>query len=140
METGQAYRLPSEAEWEYACRAGATTRYAFCDEMSKKHANFNLNVGKTTEVGAYPANHWGLNDMHGNVWEWVADVWHENYIGAPADGSVWLKKTGKDYNRLNRGGCWLNYPWLLRSAFRDAGLPENRLSCMGFRLCRALTL
>ncbi len=91
-ETGEAYRLLSEAEWEYACRAGTETRYCFGDTITAKQANFDGKVGKTTEVGSYPANPWGLYDMHGNVWEWVEDVWHDNYEGAPDDGRAWTER------------------------------------------------
>jgi formylglycine-generating enzyme required for sulfatase activity len=93
--TGKPYRLPSEAEWEYATRAGTTTRYAFGDEITEKEANFGGTVGKTTEVGSYPANAWGLHDIHGNVVEWVEDIWHNSYQGAPADGSAWTNGEGK---------------------------------------------
>ena len=78
QHTGKPYRLPSEAEWEYAARAGTTTRYAFGDAITPKDANYSdSKLGKTTEVGAYPPNAWGLYDMHGNVWEWVEDVYHD---------------------------------------------------------------
>ncbi len=86
QQTGKSYRLLSEAEWEYACRAGTTTRYSVGDTITDKDANFASNVGKTTEVGSYEPNAWGLYDMHGNVWEWVEDVWHETYEGAPDNG------------------------------------------------------
>ena len=88
--TGRAYRLPSESEWEYACRAGTTTRYSFGDAKTPDKANFaDSSLQRTTEVGAYPANLWGLLDMHGNVFEWVEDNWHDNYRDAPSDGAVW---------------------------------------------------
>jgi formylglycine-generating enzyme required for sulfatase activity len=91
-KTGQPYRLPSEAEWEYAARAGTTTRYAFGGAITPKDANYSESkLGKTTEVGAYSPNAWGLYDMHGNVWEWVEDVWHDSYKGAPNDGSAWTE-------------------------------------------------
>ena len=89
-QTDKLYRLPSEAEWEYACRARTTTRYSFGDAITPKDANYaESKIGKTTEVGSYPPNPWGLHDMHGNVWEWVEDVWHDSYNGAPVDGSAW---------------------------------------------------
>jgi formylglycine-generating enzyme required for sulfatase activity len=80
--------LPSEAQWEYACRAGTTTNFYFGDTITKDQANFNSD--KTSDVGIYPPNAWGLYDMHGNVWEWCEDDWHENYEGAPTDGSAWV--------------------------------------------------
>ena len=120
-ETGQSYRLPSEAEWEYACRAGTTTRYSFGDAISDKNANYGSKVGKTTEVSSYPANPWGLYEMHGNVWEWVEDVWHGRYKGAPADGAAWTDGEGKEASgvRINRGGSWNNDPRICRSACRS---------------------
>jgi formylglycine-generating enzyme required for sulfatase activity len=86
-ETGKSYRLLSEAEWEYCCRAGTTTAYSFGDTIDNKQAQFS--ESKTAEVGSLPANGWGLHDMHGNVWEWCEDTWHPNYKGAPNDGSNW---------------------------------------------------
>jgi formylglycine-generating enzyme required for sulfatase activity len=142
-ETGEDYRLPSEAEWEYAARAFPlpeglkTTAYAFGDTITKEQANFGNNVDRTTEVGSYPANAWGLHDMHGNVWEWVEDSWHDNYEGAPADGSVWIE--GKDSARVVRGGSWYSRPGSLRSAFRNWNPPGIRGNSIGFRLARTLT-
>ena len=121
-QTGKSYRLPSEAEWEYACRAGTTTRYAFGDAITPKDANYSESkLGKTTEVGAYPPNAWGLHDMHGNVWEWVEDVYHDSYQGAPTDGSAWIDGEGENSSRVRvfRGGSWYRNPRVLRSALRD---------------------
>lgn len=90
--TGCLYTLPSEAQWEYACRAGTVTRYAFGDEITTDQANYDYCFGQTTPVGKFPANAWGLCDMHGNVWEWCLDDWHNSYEGAPTDGSAWTEK------------------------------------------------
>src|SRR5215469_15767096 len=109
QETGRTYRLPSEAEWEYVCRAGTATRYSFGDAITPYNANYgDSELECTSEVGAYSANAWGLHDMHGNVWEWVDDDWHENYRDAPSDGSAW-KYTGKGPEPrlcVLRGGSW----------------------------------
>ena len=123
-ETGQPYRLLSEAEWEYAARAGTTTRYSWGDDPpTPEQANFGRNVGKTTEVGTYPPNPWGLHDMHGNVWEWVEDCWNESYQGAPSDGSAWT--SGDCSRRVLRGGSWVNDPEYLRSADRGGTTPTT---------------
>jgi formylglycine-generating enzyme required for sulfatase activity len=138
-ETGQAYRLPSEAEWEYACRAGTTKRYSFGDSITPQDANYGESkLGRTSEVGAYQANPWGLHDMHGNVWEWVEDDWHDDYRGAPNDGSAWKEAESDSANRrfVVRGGSWVNVPRDCRSAYRvryDAG---DRGLLLGFRVAR----
>jgi formylglycine-generating enzyme required for sulfatase activity len=140
-ETGKPYRLPSEAEWEYACRAETTTRYAWGDRITPENANYTESkLGKTTEVGAYPANAWGLYDMHGNVWESVEDVRQESYQGAPTDGSAWAEGKGKDSSsdRVIRGGSWGSIPRYLRSASRDGGDPEVLNYNQGFRVARTL--
>ncbi len=134
--TGYDIRLPSEAEWEYACRAGTTTDYSFGDDVADlgDYAWYSGNSGDTThEVGTKLPNSWGLYDLHGNVWEWCADVWHNNYAGAPSDGGAWT--TGGDpTHRVQRGGSWLNFgnPYYLRSAERaeGAGFGDNQ----GFRV------
>ncbi len=133
MMTGKHYRLPSEAEWEYACRAGSVEKYATGNTITTEQANFDGN--KTLSVGRYPANPWGLCDMHGNVWEWVEDDWHKDYSEAPADGSAWVD--GSDV-RVLRGGSWLLYDWFLRSAIRDAYGPVGRFNRAGFRLAQEL--
>ncbi len=101
--TGYQYRLLSEAQWEYACRAGGVTKYSFGEIITPELANYDASgINQTTEVGKYPANGFGLYDMHGNVSEWCEDVWHENYVGAPSDGRAWI--VGGDSNRhLLRG-------------------------------------
>jgi formylglycine-generating enzyme required for sulfatase activity len=133
QETGQAYRLPSEAEWEYACRAGTTTRYWWGDAITPKNANYEeSNLGKTTEVGRYPANPCGLSDMHGNVWEWVEDVYHNSYKGAPADGSAWTG--GSEAPRVLRGGSWFFNQVFARSAYRFGLAPDFRDFNFGFRV------
>ncbi len=124
-ETGKSYRLLSEAEWEYACRAGTTTRYSCGDTITEEDANFDAKVDKTTEVGSYPANLWGLYDMHGNVWEWLEDVWHDTYKGARDDGGAWT--TGGDSDRrVVRGGSWYDSTRILRSALRVRDNTDNR--------------
>ena len=108
---GQKVKLPSEAQWEYACRAGSTGKYCFGDDDSKlgNYAWYDKNSGsKTHPVGEKLANSWGLHDMHGNVWEWCEDVWHENYNGAPSDGSAWLTGGGQNRRALRGGSCGNN--------------------------------
>ena len=135
-KTGEEYRLLSEAEWEYAARAGTQTRYHFGDEISKSRANYGGNVDTAVTVGSYPANAFGLHDVHGNVWEWVADCWNDSYFDAPSDGSPWL--TGDCGQRVVRGGSWVNDARTLRSALRyslDAGHWSNGV---GFRVARTI--
>jgi formylglycine-generating enzyme required for sulfatase activity len=131
---GREYRLPTEAEWEYSCRAGTTAKYHFGDEITKELANYS---GKeTTIVGQFPyANAFGLYDMHGNVWEWCMDHWHENYEKAPTDGSAWLDKgASKNASRVLRGGSWNTYPGNCRSASRGRSRADGRYNVLGFRL------
>jgi formylglycine-generating enzyme required for sulfatase activity len=135
-KSGRAYRLPSEAEWEYACRAGTTTPFWFGTTLTPDVANFEA-AGRsvTVPVGSLgAANAFGLFDMHGNVWEWCQDVWNSDYEGAPADGSPW--KTGADSRtRLLRGGAWSSPDRFCRSAARTfAGEPTVRSSKIGFRV------
>ncbi|MEO0349807.1 MAG: SUMF1/EgtB/PvdO family nonheme iron enzyme [Cyanobacteria bacterium P01_A01_bin.15] len=154
-QTEHIYRLPSEAEWEYACRAGTNTRYSFGNTITGEQVNcdFQKNVvvnegfmglgrkeekrgtyrGKITTVDSLPPNDWGLYDMHGNVWEWCADHWHDNYAGAPIDGAPWLSG-GNSNSRVLRGGSWINYPRYCRSAARYSFTPDNRDSYYGFRV------
>jgi len=147
-KTGQLYRLPSEAEWEYACRAGTHTAFSFGDEISTEHANYDGHFtynhgargesrGGTTAVNTFQPNPWGLFDMHGNVWEWVQDVVHENYVGAPADGSAW-EEGGDQARRVLRGGAWLYQPRYLRSALRNGYSAVLANDIVGFRVARKL--
>ncbi len=127
QKTGKTYRLPSEAEWEYACRAGTTTPFYFGDTSTPDLVNYDGNHPygsapkglyrkQTTDVGSFPPNPFGLYDMHGNVWEWCSDRWHDNYNGAPTDGSSW--ETGTNDNRVLRGGSWDLNAVFCRSAYR----------------------
>lgn len=154
-KTGQGYRLPSEAEWEYAARAGTDTGFSWgdasgdaCDfantfdtTSAAVHTNWTWSVfcvdnfANTAPVGSFPPNPWGLHDMHGNVWEWVQDCWHSDYTDAPSDGSAWV--TGPDCEkRVNRGGGWGNNPRSLRSANRDADSATGSGDAFGFRVVR----
>jgi formylglycine-generating enzyme required for sulfatase activity len=146
--TGQVYRLPSEAEWEYACRAGTKTAFHFGDEINTELANYDGHytyngspkgafVQGTSKVGAYPPNPWGLFDMHGNVWEWVQDVVHDNYVGAPLDGSAW-EEGGDQVRRVLRGGSWLYNPRYLRAALRNGYSAVLANDIVGFRVARKL--
>ncbi len=137
VKTGQQYRLLSEAEWEYAARAGTTSRYHFGGGISKSKANVGLNIGKTTPVGKYPANAFGLHDMHGNVREWVADCYKRGYGGAPKDGSV--RKISGPCNHVIRGGSWENNAQKARSSYRSYFFLENqKRDNTGFRVARTL--
>jgi formylglycine-generating enzyme required for sulfatase activity len=130
------YRLPSEAEWEYACRAGTTTRYSFDDSKSKlgDYAWYDKNSGENMHpVGQKKPNPWVLYDMHGNVWEWVQDKWHDSYDGAPTDGSAW---EGVGADRVFRGGGWYGRAGNCRSADRGLGDTRHRVKVLGFRLLR----
>ena len=135
-KTGHTYRLPSEAEWEYAARAGTTTRYHFGDSISPSQANYGGYENKHIPVGNYPANAFGLHDVHGNVAEWVEDCWNESYAGAPSDTNVW--KTSDCSRRVTRGGSLCFEPWLARSAVRSWGHTVDRGVCGGFRIARTL--
>ena len=130
------FRLPSEAEWEYAARAGTQTAYAFGDDPNQlgKYAWFDDNSGNETHsLGQKKPNGFGLYDMHGNVWEWVADTWHDNYTGAPNDGSIW-GKLGDKKAKVLRGGSWNYNPNNCRSAHRNRPGPDLRDSSIGARV------
>lgn len=135
QKTGQQYRLPSEAEWEYAARATTTTARHWGDPAGKpgEHAHFGSTDG-TCPVGRFAPNAFGLHDMLGNVWEWVADPWHSNYKGAPTDGSVWT--AGGAAYRVLRGGSWYDVARNVRSAFRYRSVPSVRVGLIGFRCAR----
>ena len=154
-KTGKTYRLPSEAEWEYAARAGTKTKYWWGDKASHKYANYGsscacainaesccggLVSGRdqwvyTGPVASFPANAFGLHDMHGNVSEWVADVYHDNYKGAPSDGSVWA---GFSDLRVVCGGSWDSRPQYMQVSFRSRYSQDHQYEGLGFRLAFAL--
>ena len=136
-QTGKEYRLPSEAEWEYACRAGTTTPYHFGENITDKLANYGKKMGQTTSVGKFRPNAFGLYDMHGNVWEWCQDDWHDNYEGAPTDGGAWSLSSGNI--KVVRGGSWVNPPFLCRSAYRYDFSHDFRLDNFGFRVIRIVS-
>ncbi|MEW6492250.1 MAG: bifunctional serine/threonine-protein kinase/formylglycine-generating enzyme family protein [Cyanobacteriota bacterium] len=137
QKTGRTYRLPSESEWEYACRAGTITPFYFGKTITPYLANYDGNYTyssgakgmyykKTTPVGSFQVpNAFGLYDMHGNVWEWCADPWHTHYQGAPSDGRVWSDNSDNRY-RILRGGSWDNNPKFCRSACRNSFYPSDR--------------
>jgi formylglycine-generating enzyme required for sulfatase activity/serine/threonine protein kinase len=129
---GYTYRLPSEAEWEYACRAGTSGDYAGDDVKEMAWFSGNSNE-RTHAVGLKQPNAWGIADMHGNVWEWCEDWYHETYYGAPTDGSAWLTGGDQKY-RVLRGGSWNNDAKNLRSAYRDNIVPTNKNDLNGFRV------
>jgi len=148
QKTGKKYRLPSEAEWEYACRAGTTTPFNCGETIVTDLANYDGSYvygsgtkgvcrRETKTIGSFPPNAFGLYEMHGNVWEWCADHWHETYEGAPKDGTAWV--TGGDSDpRSLRGGSWSHDARNCRSAYRDPYLPDERSALIGFRVvCRA---
>ena len=141
--TRKEYRLPSEAEWEYACRAGTTTPFHFGETITDKLANYDARRTyamepkgefrqKITPVGSFSPNAFGLYDMHGQVWEWCEDNWHENYQGAPKNGSVWL--SGDNSIKVIRGGSWNSFPSICRSACRNHSLRDYRGISIGFRI------
>ncbi len=133
--TGESFRLPNEAEWEYACRAGTITPFSFGETITTDLVNFKSgNENGLTSVGSFPPNNFGLYDMHGNVWEWCADIWHENYVGAPNDGSAWLTNGDQSYC-VQRGGSWIDRASNCRSAFRVGDIAHNNDNIVGLRIC-----
>lgn len=140
--TGKDYRLLTEAEWEYAARAGTTTRYSWGDDAERGDANCDGCGGawkreQTAPVGIFKPNAFGLHDMHGNVWEWVEDSWHETYVGAPTDASAWLLDSDPNF-RMIRGGSWRNESERVRSASRVRRQRLVEFDTLGFRVARAL--
>ncbi len=147
LADGWEFRLPTEAQWEYACRAGTTTATAFGDKLSSRQANFQgrsyngaeqgPSLKRATRVGSYPANAWGLHDMHGNVYEWSRD-WHHRHLPGGADPDLSLVKgaTNRDatFSRVRRGGAWCDDGWPCRSALRVPFEPERRSDHIGFRV------
>jgi formylglycine-generating enzyme required for sulfatase activity len=138
--TGKHYRLPAEAEWEYACRSRTNSRFHFGRSLPKHLVNSYGSQSKerypegTTPVGLFGvANAFGLYDMHGNINEWCSDGWHDDYNDAPTDGSAWLDEEEAE-ERVIRGGFWLSYPRNCRSAYRDSCEPDSRSSVIGFRV------
>jgi formylglycine-generating enzyme required for sulfatase activity len=141
-KTGKPYRLLTEAEWEYAARAGGVSAFATGETIRENQAQFGGAWGKvdqTVPVGSFAPNPFGLHDMHGNVWEWVEDCWHDNYQNAPEAGAAWLEANdGACGYRIYRGGSWFNIRSVVRSANRTGSPPEFAISNIGFRV--ALTL
>lgn len=159
-ETGQTYRLPTEAEWEYAARAGSETRYHTGNCIDTEQANYHggnrlegcnntgLYRGKTVATGLLQANQWGLHDIHGNVLEWTQDCWHDNYRGAPVDGQPWVPQPdiSDDFEefepdcpfRILRGGSWSGRPRDIRSATRARNRADFKSIFIGFRIVREL--
>ena len=154
--TKRQYRLPTEAEWEYACRAGTTTPFHFGETITTELANYqgtdDENLGWSGSYGKGPkgeyrkkitpvdhfkiANMYGLCDMHGNVWEWCQDHWHDNYDDAPTDGSAWIEGGDRDF-RVYRGGSWILFLRFCRSAYRGFNAPGNQINNLGFRVVLA---
>ena len=141
-QTGAEYRLPSESEWEYAARAGTTTKYSWGDEVGVNRTNCRgcgsrWDYSRTAPVGSFRPNGFGLYDMHGNVFEWVQDCWKGSYRGAPSDGSAWLWRDCEE--RVLRGGSWNYFPKTLRAAYRNRNTAGVRSDLVGFRVARTLT-
>lgn len=146
-KTGARYRLLSESEWEYVAQGGTTEPFHTGSTISTEQANYNGNYvygwGRkglyrkgAVPTMSFPANGFGLYEMHGNVWEWTGDCWNASYVGKPPDGSMW--ESGDCGRRVLRGGSWFNAPWLLRSAARNRNTADSRYYDFGFRVARDL--
>jgi formylglycine-generating enzyme required for sulfatase activity len=138
-KTRKPYRLLSEAEWEYAARAGSETAFWWGDSISSNQANYRNEDGyrlRTVPVNSFDPNPWGLYQVHGNVWEWTEDSYHDSYDWASVDGSAWTR--GDCSRRVVRGGSWLDGPENLRSAGRSWITSDNRFHSLGFRVGRTL--
>jgi formylglycine-generating enzyme required for sulfatase activity len=151
LRSGKIYTLPSEAQWEYACRAGSTTPFHCGATLSPQLANYDASSSyaggptgeyrrRTTDVGSFPANAWGLQDMHGNLWDWCLDHWHDSYVEgdnkAPTDGSAWMKESAEaNEPRELRGGSWGSALKNCRSACRSLNAPDAADEDVGFRVC-----
>lgn len=146
---GRIYRLPSEAEWEYACRGGTETPFHYGTTLTTELANYNGNEAygdgpegnyrkRPSIVGQFAANGFGLHDLHGNIWERCQDEWHDNYEGAPTDGRAWQQSDAGAKNRVIRGGSWFSLPALCRCASRDSSKPGDCSDRVGFRVACSL--
>jgi formylglycine-generating enzyme required for sulfatase activity len=135
--TGRGYRLLSEAEREYVTRAGTSTPYWWGSSISTSQADYKGDQGKTVAVDSFEPNPWGIYQVHGNVYDWVEDCWHDDYKGAPFDGAAWL--SGDCSRHALRGGSWNNLPKNLRAAFRNRYTSDLRNYYFGFRLVRTLS-
>ncbi|NJN61304.1 MAG: formylglycine-generating enzyme family protein [Coleofasciculaceae cyanobacterium RL_1_1] len=151
-KTGKRYRLASEAEWEYACRAGTVTPFHFGETIDAEIANYDAKTEdetwkpvygegrkgeyreQTVDVGSLPANLWGLHETHGNVWEWCEDDWHDGYKDAPTEGRAWTEENRTETRKLLRGGSWYAIPRGCRSAVRCINLRDVRVGLIGFRV------
>jgi formylglycine-generating enzyme required for sulfatase activity len=136
--SGGKFALPSEAQWEYACRAKGATKWCFGDDeaLLPQYAWYLANARRSVHVvGARRPNAWGLYDMHGNVWEWCADAWHETYVGAPSDESAWTDDA--EPRRVRRGGSWYDSAYLARSSYRLGFPPDFKAENLGFRVARS---
>ncbi|MEO6421784.1 MAG: formylglycine-generating enzyme family protein [Candidatus Nitrotoga sp.] len=141
-QTGKTYRLLSEAEWEYACRAGSVTEYYWGDEIGHNNCNCQESGSewsrkRASPIGSFTPNVFGLHDMLGNIWEWLDDIWHDNYEGAPADGRSW-SFGGNQMGRVMRGGSWSSFPRYVRCAHRHGSVPTIRNFNFGLRIARTL--